>query len=215
MKVKVLSLKHRQDLRNLLKDFMNDFGDNAEFIITEKEQVNMVQTMLDARLISWLGVGFRKSKTGIQGECGCFNTHINLWLDCSKQTEDYLIIEDSSLINFDLLRLEEFDSTTDITFYNKEFQTYNNKLQGFGISAYKISPLSAKKLLRVCLPMNLPLDLMVRQMCNAGFISYSIGKQFISRNNEVQHSTEDNCEDLGTRQNMMYLVHRTTELDIN
>ena len=212
MKVKVLSLEHRDDLRDLLKDFMDYFGDKAEFVITEKETVNMLQTMLDARLISWLGVGFRKSKQGIRGECGCFNTHINLWTECSRQSEDFLIVEDSSLINFDLLKEEKFDSKTDITFYNQEFQIGNNRLQGFGISAYKISPESAKQLLRVCLPMTLPLDLMIRQMCNANFISYSIGKQFVSRNNSVPHSTEQNCEDLGSRQSMLPLIKRIDEI---
>ena len=212
MKVKVLSLAHRPDLRDLLENFIDYFGGDAEFHITEKETHNMLQSMLDARLISWLGVGFRKTKNGLQGECGCFNTHIDLWTECSRGTEDYLIVEDSSLINFDLLKEEKFDSKTEITFYNQEFQIGNNRLQGFGISAYKISPASAKQLLRVCVPMTLPLDLMVRQMCNAGFISYSIGKQFVSRNNSVPHSTEDNCNDLGSRQSMLPLIKRIDEI---
>ena len=212
MKVRVLSLKHREDLRDLLTDFMEYFGDKAEFHITEKEEVNMVQRMLDERLISWLGTGFRKSKQGLQGECGCFNTHINLWTECANQTEDYLMIEDSSLIDFDLLKEENFDCKTDITFYNQEFQISGNTLRGFGISAYKISPESATQLLRVCVPMTLPLDLMVRQMCNAGLISYSIGKQFVSRNNSVAHSTEDNCNDLGSRHSMIPLIKRIDEI---
>lgn len=211
MKVKVLSLKHREDLRQLLSDFMEYF-DDADFHITEKEEINMVQHLLDTRLISWLAIGFRKTKQGIQGECGCFSTHIDLWTECSKQTEDYLIVEDSSSINFDLLKEEKFDSKTDITFYNREFQVCNNTLQGFGISAYKITPEGATQLLRVCLPMALPLDLMVRQMCNTGFITYSIGKQFVSRNNSVAHSTEDNCEDLGSRQSMLPLIKRIGEI---
>ena len=223
MKVFILSLEERQDLRDLLKplqDYFTQKNISFEFYISQKENENFLQEMLDAKIISFLGVGFRKSKKGLTGEMGCFNTHLNLWKKCMFDNEDYLIIEDSSSINFDLLKKENFDSLADITFYNEEFYSDKslNILNGFGISCYKINPRSAKLLIRLAFPLTIPLDLQVRQLCNQKFITYSFGHQFLKRNNDVKHSTEDNVvgnQNLDNRQSFTPIIHRLEELNLN
>lgn len=223
MKVFIISLEDRQDNRDLLKPLQDYFTQKNipfQFYIQPRPNDNFLQELLDARLISWLGVGFRKSKKGFIGEMGCFTNHMNLWKQCMNDNEDYLIMEDSSVINFDLLNKETFDSLADITFYNQEFYQNEsmNMLNGFGITCYKISPRSAKLLLKLAFPLTAPLDLQVRQLCNQRFITYSIGNQFVKRNNDIKHSTEENVigiEALSNRQSFTPVINRMDELNLN
>lgn len=217
MKIFILSLIHREDLRLLLKNFEEKCKENYTFnyVISEKSTENIIQEMLDKKYVSWFGVGFRKSKQGLIGELGCFDTHIKLWEQCTCDNEDYLIIEDSSKINLNLFNTETFQQTEDIIYYNNEYSIKDGILYGYGISAYKVSPISAKKLLALCLPMSLPLDLTIRELCKRNIVTFSIGNHFVSRNNNVEHSTEKNVEDLNSRQSFESLLYRIRELDLN
>lgn len=217
MKIFIPSLIDREDLRLLLKNFEEKCKENYTFsyVLSEKSTESIIQEMLDKKYVSWVGVGFRKSKQGLIGELGCFDTHIKLWKQCTYDNEDYLIIEDSSKINLNLFNNETFQQTEDIIYYNNEYSIKDGILYGYGISAYKVSPVSAKKLLALCLPMPLPLDLTIRELCKRNMVSFSIGNHFVSRNNDVKHSTEENVEDLNSRQSFEPLLDRKCELDLN
>lgn len=218
MKLFIMSLKNRKDLRDLLLIFKHNCikrGISAEFYISEKETDEIINEMLTKKYVSWVGNSFRKNKDALVAEFGCFKTHIDLWKKCSQDTENYLIIEDSSKIDMSLFDKETFEQTEDIIFYNNDYYINENILCGFGLSAYKITPESSKKLLALCLPMAYPLDIMIRHLCNHKLINYKLGQQFVSRNNDVEHSTEKNQQNLNARQSFEYMYNRREELNLS
>lgn len=217
MKVVVISLRERQDLRDLLQDFKQACDHRNfefEFYISERDGEEIISDMLRNRLVSWLGNSFRNTKKALVGELGCFKTHLDIWEMCKNDNQDYLIVEDSTSIDIEDFNNEKFDSTCDITYYNQEHSYINGMVTGFAISAYKISPQSASHLLKVCLPMVYPLDLYLMTLYSAGIVTSMIGNQFAQRNNKVAHSTEKNRENLNNRQSMVRMINRINELGL-
>lgn len=211
MKVFCISLPEKQDLRSRLSNLIEYFKDDFEFFdgvrLTESEWKNLIIT----NYISPFYKGGRKDFKQLIGECGAWVAHKNLWQHiASNRISRALIIEDGSIFHSD--QFSEEPTTDQITFVNKEFSTVNGRLCGFGLNGYIIGYKSAKRLLDLTKSINLPLDLMVRQLCNDSLLTWSTRPWYIEKDRTVPHSTSDQLidqnNDFSSKQDFRTLLER-------
>ena len=100
----------------------------------------------------------------------------------------------------------------DILFVNSEMTTEHKKLVGYGTQGYIVTQKGAQKLLEKCAVLSLPIDLQLRNLCNAKELQgCTIPSAFVKRNNN-RVSSMDGCihtdQQLNDKQNQHSIFQR-------
>jgi GR25 family glycosyltransferase involved in LPS biosynthesis len=217
MKYFVINLPERSDIRLHWKDAL-EAGIPINFFSFNK-QINNVKDietkLIKNNIVSYAYSGGRINIDGLTGELDCFFKHLSLYHECVQGNENFMIFEDCNDYNIGNIKLmaNMFEKQDlDILFGNAEFILGSNGLlQGHHISCYCITPKAAKKLIRLSFPLRMPLDLEIRNTCNAGNLKYGVMlKKATQRTYKFKHSTEDsnNTTNFNSRQDFNSLLNR-------
>ena len=216
-----ISLPEKTELRERLSNLQEHFGDKFAWFdgvrLTETEWKNLVLT----NYISPQYKGGRRDFKELIGECGAWVAHRNLWKHiATNKIKKALIVEDGSVFNPDIFNETDYDKIDkQIIFVNDETRQEKNKLTGFGLNGYIISYKTANKLLELTKSIIMPLDLMVINICNNGFLTWNKSNNSIKKDRTIAHSTSDKLidqnNDFSSKQDFRTLLERFFLNDIN
>ena len=99
IKTLVISLKHRQDRRNVFKERNKNKISSYKFVYAidgYKITYDQLKTWGYDTQYDWIDPILRTTIT--KGEIGCFLSHYNLWEQCIKANRPFLILEDDAII---------------------------------------------------------------------------------------------------------------------
>ena len=198
MKYFVINLPNRVDLREHWRDAFKA-GIPINFFSFDKQINNVAEInnkLIFNNIVSYGYSGGRINTDALCGELDCFYKHLSLYYECRNSGENYMIFEDCNEYNIENIKLmaREFEKLdVDILFGNKEFTlAKKGLLEGWGISCYCITPKGADKLIKICFPLRMPLDLEIKNACNAGHLKFGVMlKKATERTYRFSHSTED------------------------
>tara|TARA_A100001015_G_scaffold180794_1_gene201224 strand:- start:706 stop:1509 length:804 start_codon:yes stop_codon:yes gene_type:complete len=191
--------------------------------------------LLETKLLSMDGCGFRKTIQGVVNECCCYLSHVKAWNYITEHSlQNVLILEEGVL--FESARWDEFIHhyqqsperfqqlmNCDIAFFNKNFQTEvisdsQVQLQGFSLQAYSIHKDSIPKVIRLCKELPCPIDLHIRNVCNIGKLTWKTYTFFYphtylfdnnyERNSNISGGVEKKTAQLNSHQNPLSFKER-------
>ena len=221
-----IHMEERTDLIEILKPVTDFFGEKFHFFPGVKVTDDDFTRLILMNVVSPFYSGGRDNKTALKNEFGCALAHINVWKKIINEKINYaLILEDgicfdTELYNNSYTSIENsmIQKKKDILFINSSFDFYikdgRKLLNGYGLNGYFISLSGAKKLVDKSIPLMLPVDLVVRELCNTHFLNYSMIPNIVTRNVDITHCIDSeaspNHQDysVNEKQNMNTLLFR-------
>jgi glycosyltransferase involved in cell wall biosynthesis len=189
-------------INNNIENFTNNNIDTITFYNLEVF-VNTIEDLPDLIKNNILSINFMgniKNTNSFIKEINYFYNHIKIWETINKPT---LILNNST--NFDLDKYNHNDNilqinnllnesnNIDIIFCNNLYSTFNENLVGYGDGFIINGKNVADKLLKLCVPFNLPLNLLINKLCNDNKLTYElISTPFLIKNDIVNNYRIDN-----------------------
>lgn len=194
MKTFCISLPEKKNLRIKLQNLENFFRNEFEWFDGVRLSKEDWKKLVINNSISPFYTGGRKDFKQLLGESGAWVAHRNLWKYISdNKIKKSFIVEDGSIFNE--YNWDELPLTKQITFVNQEFYEQEGKLLGFGLNGYIITYKTSKKLLALTESIDMPLDLMIRKICNENLLTWEVRTPCICKDRTVVHSTSDELID--------------------
>ena len=168
----IINLDERTDLWKNLEGFREEWtklGKTCQRIpgVSYKNKKNVLNEYIANGRINILMGGFRNQKQAFLGELGCFMSHYNAWKTVvEKNMESCLIMEDGvRIIRADFNNLI-MPTTLDILYVNAEMELHPTfQVFGYGTQGYVVTYEGAKKLLKECAVLRMPIDLQILHLC--------------------------------------------------
>ena len=221
-----IHMEERTDLVEPLKPVIDFFGERFHFFPGVKIKDDDFTRLILMNVVSPFYSAGRDNKNALKNEFGCALAHVNVWKKVIDEKIDYaFIIEDG--IYFDKeLYTNSFEHIVDnmikkkkdVLFLNSSFNYYikdgRKLLDGYGLNGYFISLSGAKKMLDRSIPLMLPIDLVIRELCNNNVLNYSMIPNIVTRNVDVTHCIDNEVSpnhadySVSEKQNMNTLLVR-------
>ena len=168
----IINLDERTDLWKNLEGFREEWtklGKTCQRIpgVSYKNKKNVLNEYIANRRINILMGGFRNQKQAFLGELGCYMSHYNAWKTVvEKNMESCLIMEDGvRIIRADFKNII-MPTTLDILYVNAEMEQHPTfQVFGYGTQGYVVTYEGAKKLLKECAVLRMPIDLQILHLC--------------------------------------------------
>ena len=168
----IINLDERTDLWKNLEGFREHWtklGKTCERIpgVSYKNKSNVLNEFIVNGKINVLMGGFRNQKQAFLGELGCYMGHYNAWKTVvEKKMESCLIMEDGvRMLRADFNNLT-MPKTLDILYVNAEMEQHPTfQVFGYGTQGYVVTYEGAKKLMKECAVLSMPIDLQILHLC--------------------------------------------------
>jgi GR25 family glycosyltransferase involved in LPS biosynthesis len=168
----IINLDERTDLWKNLEGFREHWtqlGKTCERIpgVSYKNKTNVLNEYIANGKINILMGGFRNQKHAFLGELGCYMGHYNAWKKVvENKLESCLIMEDGvRIIRSDFNNLT-MPNTLDILYVNAEMELHPTfQVFGYGLQGYLVTYEGAKKLMKECAVLIMPIDLQLVHLC--------------------------------------------------
>jgi len=173
-----------------------NLGKTCERIVgvNYKKKKNVLNTFIINGRINVMMGGFRNNKESLLGELGCYMGHYNAWKHVvDNKLESCLIMEDGvNIINPELNKLT-IPKTLDILFVNSEIEVHpTDQIYGYGLQGYVVTYEGAKKLMKECHVLQLPIDLQIVHLCKIRALNASaLTKPYVTRNDNRLSSIDN------------------------
>ena len=171
----IINLDERPELWKNLEGFREQWiklGKTCERLpaVSYKNTTRVLNDYIIKGKINILMGGFRNQKLAFLGELGCYMSHYNAWKKVvEKNLESCLIMEDGvRILRSDFNKLT-MPPTLDILYVNAEMQKHPTfQVFGYGTQGYVVTYEGAKKLMKECEVLNMPIDLQILHLCKIG-----------------------------------------------
>lgn len=195
MKVYCISLPERDDLRETHKAVQEHFGESFQFFVKDRniKTVEDIHELVKSGQVSMSFSGGRKRLSALIGEFDAWTKHFELWKNI---TEPSIIYEDGTVFDVEAFKNNDFKDY-ELVFCDKDwgFETTSSgtKILVGHNANYYLTPSGAKKLIKICQNLPIPMDLHIRNIMNTAEneINFSVASPaFITRNPNVKHSIQ-------------------------
>lgn len=199
----IINLDYRVDLWNSIKKFRDSWIEIGKSItriqgLDLKNEGHIFNKLILSSRIDLNGRGFRKGRTALLGEIGCYMAHYNCWkYIVDNELESCLILEDGIEILRNDYENIKIQGDTDILFLNDEMKKYEHLFYGYGLQGYVVTHMGAIKLLKTCYKLSSPIDLQIRNLCTTNELNGNVENYpFFKRNSNRLSSIEENICDM-------------------
>jgi len=188
----IINMDERPELWKNLEDFRQAWtntGKTWERIvgINYNKKKNVLNNFIINGRINVMMGGFRNNKTALLGELGCYMGHYNAWkYVVDNKLESCLIMEDGVTIINSKFKELTIPNTLDILYVNAEMEQHSeNQVYGYGLQGYIVTYEGAKKLMKECHVLQLPIDLQIVHLCKIRALKASaLTNPYVMRNDK-------------------------------